>query len=170
MKDYSKPTTVLWKQLRTHVDVWCHITQEVKMSQWRQVPVRSERASGFRFLALGMRCPALNVWWVTWLLHTRKHTLGKIFVLKRLPTARRTQLKTAAPREKDGATLHTQGVENLGPPGSEGRRQHMSYRDTNNRSIPGTWPSGNLPKVNALGFQFLWRSEMTPNSSSHPHF
>lgn len=53
--------------------------------------------------------------------------------------------------EKEGATLHTQGVGDLGPPGSKDRRLHIPYRDTNNRSIPGTWPYGDLPKVNALG-------------------
>lgn len=72
------------------------------------------------------------------LAHQKTH-LGQTFILIQLPRTRRTLFKTVAPGEKDRTTLHTQGVGDLGPPGSKGRRQHIPYRDTINRSIPGTW-------------------------------
>lgn len=48
-------------------------------------------------------------------------TLGKIFILEQPPAARRTLLRTVAPGERDGATLHIQVVGDLGPAYSEGR-------------------------------------------------
>ena len=76
----------------------------------------------------------------------------KIFILTQLPAAGKTLLRSVGPGERDGPTLHTQGVWESGSAGSEDQRQPIPYEDTKNRSTPGYGPHGNLPKVNGLGF------------------